>query len=92
MKHIPDHWTPDQALAVIEAFDRIRAVVWSQHGPAIHRRLRRQDEQRDPRRPLDPAQDGRRAVDDLAKVLLAEFAPRSGDSRPSPLNGGRRAR
>jgi len=92
MKHIPDHWTPDQALAVIEAFDRLRAIVWSQHGPAIHRRLRRQDEQRDPGRPLDAAQGGSRAVADLARVLVGEFGPRSGGSRPSPLNGGRRAR
>jgi len=68
MKHIPDHWTPEQALAVIEAFDRLRAVVWSQHGPAIHRQLRRQDEQREPERSLHPAQAGRRAVADLAKI------------------------
>lgn len=91
MKHIPDHWTPEQALAVIEAFDTLRAVVWSQHGPAIHRRLRRKDEPRATERPPDPAQAGRRAVADLAKILLDEFDPRSVDSGPSPLNGGRRA-
>jgi len=92
MKHIPDHWTPEQALAVIEAFDRLRAVVWSQHGPAIHRRLRRQDEQREPERPLEQAQAGRRALDDLTKILQDEFSPWSADCCPSPLNGGRRAR
>jgi len=39
---IPDHWTPDAALAVFEHIDDLRDQIWSRYGIAIQDELRRQ--------------------------------------------------
>ena len=39
---IPDHWTPDAALAVFELVDDLRDQIWSRYGQAIQDELRRQ--------------------------------------------------
>ncbi|MCK5799167.1 MAG: hypothetical protein KAI47_18365 [Deltaproteobacteria bacterium] len=36
---IPDHWTPEQALAVIETLDALAQEFWSTYGQAIARDL-----------------------------------------------------
>lgn len=40
MPPIPDHWTPDQALAVFELIDLLRDQIWLAYGPAIQRASR----------------------------------------------------
>lgn len=54
---LPEHWTPEQALAVFQIIERLRDRLWADYGPAIQRALR-QDQQVDgPRQlhiPLDP--------------------------------------
>lgn len=37
---LPDHWTPDQALAVFEFIDLLRDPIWDAYGPAIQHALR----------------------------------------------------
>lgn len=39
---IPDHWTPEIALAVFEMIDDLRDQIWSKYGSAIQDDLRRQ--------------------------------------------------
>ena len=46
---IPDHWSPQVALAVFELIDDLRDQIWSRYGLAIHDELRRQ---------LEPGHDG----------------------------------
>ena len=41
---IPDHWTPDAALAVFELLDNLRDQIWRRYGLAIQDELRRQTE------------------------------------------------
>ena len=41
---IPDHWTPDAALAVFELLDDLRDQIWRRYGLAIQDELRRQTE------------------------------------------------
>lgn len=36
---IPDHWTPDDALAVVSFLQRIVEAVWAAHGRAMNYRL-----------------------------------------------------
>lgn len=43
---IPDHWTPETALAVFALIDDLRDQIWSKHGAAIQDELRRQLEDR----------------------------------------------
>lgn len=37
---IPEHWSPEQALAVFELLDELRDILWATHGPAIQQALR----------------------------------------------------
>ena len=37
---LPDHWTPDQALAVFEMIDLLRDQMWRTYGQDIQRALR----------------------------------------------------
>ena len=39
---IPDHWTPDAALAVFELIDDLRDQIWRRYGLVIQDELRRQ--------------------------------------------------
>jgi len=39
---IPDHWTPDAALAVFELIDDLRDQIWRRYGLVIQGELRRQ--------------------------------------------------
>lgn len=38
--HIPEHWTPEQALAVFEMIDAWRDAVWARYGPDIQEACR----------------------------------------------------
>ncbi len=46
---IPDHWSPQVALAVFQLIEDLRDQIWSRYGLAIHDELRRQ---------LEPGHDG----------------------------------
>ena len=35
MQAIPDHWSPEQALAVIETLEVLTEQIWSTYGDAI---------------------------------------------------------
>lgn len=37
---LPEHWTPDQALAVFEIIELLRDQLWAAYGPAIQYALR----------------------------------------------------
>ena len=39
---IPDHWTPEIALAVFEMIDDLRDQIWSKYAADIQAELRRQ--------------------------------------------------
>lgn len=39
---IPEHWSPEQALAVFELLDELRDILWVAHGPAIQQALRQE--------------------------------------------------
>jgi hypothetical protein len=39
---IPDHWTPETALAVFELIDDLRDQIWSRYGLDIQDERRRQ--------------------------------------------------
>ena len=45
---IPDHWTPQTALALFELIDDLRDQIWSRYGLDIQDELRRQLELGDP--------------------------------------------
>lgn len=36
---LPEHWTPEQALAVHEALETLSAAVWTRYGPQIQQVL-----------------------------------------------------
>ena len=36
-EHIPDDWTSDQALAIVNFLELMAEVIWSRYGPAIAR-------------------------------------------------------
>jgi len=38
---LPEHWTPEQALAVHEALEALSAAVWTRYGPQIQQVLGR---------------------------------------------------
>ena len=40
--HIPDSWSPEQALAVYELLDALREQVWERHGKHITEQMRRE--------------------------------------------------
>jgi hypothetical protein len=40
--HIPDYWSPEQALAVYELLDALREQVWDRYGEQITERMRRE--------------------------------------------------
>jgi len=53
---LPDHWTPDQALAVFEMIDLIRDHLWLLYARDIQNALRDDQQRLDPRQlsiPLD---------------------------------------
>ena len=53
---LPDHWTPDQALAVFEMIDLIRDHLWLLYARDIQNALRDDQQRVDPRQlpiPLD---------------------------------------
>ncbi len=37
---IPDNWSPEQALAVVELIDDLRARICMHYGPSLHELLR----------------------------------------------------
>jgi hypothetical protein len=41
---IPDHWTPETALAVFELIDHLRDQIWSRYGLDIQSELRSQQQ------------------------------------------------
>ena len=54
---LPDHWTPEQALAVFELIDLLRDELWRLYALDIQRVLRNEQQCPDPRQlliPLDP--------------------------------------
>ena len=55
---IPDHWTPETALAVFELINDIRDLIWSRYAIDIQDALRRQLSPGDPNANAPtPAQD-----------------------------------
>lgn len=36
---LPDHWTPEQALAVHDALEALSAAVWAHYGPQMQQLL-----------------------------------------------------
>src|SRR5262245_43755479 len=40
--HLPDYWTPEQALAVLELFDDLREVIWAHYDLKVIDELRAQ--------------------------------------------------
>ena len=54
---IPDHWTPEQALAVFEMIDLMRDRLWLVYAADIQRAMRQDQQLVDPRQlpiPLEP--------------------------------------
>lgn len=51
---LPAHWTPEQALAVFEVVDMLRAQVWAAYGLEIQRALREDRVTQQCLLPLDP--------------------------------------
>lgn len=52
---LPEHWTPDQALAAFDLIEMLRDQIWLAYGPDIQRALRVDLRPRHrPRRPSDP--------------------------------------
>jgi hypothetical protein len=41
--HLPDYWTPEQALAVLEFLDDLREVIWSHYDLKVIDELRAQN-------------------------------------------------
>ena len=41
--HVPDYWTPEQALAVLELLDELREVIWSHYDLKVIDELRAQN-------------------------------------------------
>lgn len=39
---LPNHWTPEQALAVFEAMGYLREELWTRYGPHIQQAWREQ--------------------------------------------------
>ena len=39
---LPDHWTPEQALAVVELLDDLRERIWAHYQVELHEVLREQ--------------------------------------------------
>ena len=39
---IPDHWSPEQALAVVELLDDLREVIWGHYQLQLYELLREQ--------------------------------------------------
>lgn len=53
---LPEHWTPEEALAVFEMIDLLREHLWSCYGHDIQQAFRDQITDHDPRQrvlPLD---------------------------------------
>jgi hypothetical protein len=48
---LPDDWTPEQALAVVELLDDLRERIWAHYEIPLHALLREQH------RPIQPADD-----------------------------------
>lgn len=44
---LPEHWSPEQALAAFELIDLIRDQLWNDYGLAIQYALRRQQQHPD---------------------------------------------
>lgn len=40
--HIPDYWSPEQALAAYELLDALREQVWERYGEQITEQMRRE--------------------------------------------------
>jgi hypothetical protein len=38
--HLPEHWTPEQALAVYELLQQLADSVWNRYAPVLHEQLR----------------------------------------------------
>ena len=54
---LPDHWTPEQALAVFEIIDLMRDRLWLAYAADIQRAMRQDQQLVDPRQlpiPLEP--------------------------------------
>ena len=54
---LPDHWTPEQALAVFELIDLLRDELWRVYALDIQRVTRNEQQRPDPRQlsvPPDP--------------------------------------
>ena len=54
---LPDHWTPEQALAVFEMLDLMRDRLWLLYAADIQHAMRDDQQRIDPRQlpiPLDP--------------------------------------
>ncbi len=51
---LPDHWTPEQALAAFELIDSVRDELWRLYAADIQRALRCQQQRTDPRQLLIP--------------------------------------
>jgi hypothetical protein len=48
---IPDHWTPQQALAIFEFLDQLRDRIWARYGDQLTEQLRIERGQPDPNDP-----------------------------------------
>ena len=54
--YLPEHWTPEQALAVFELIDLLRELLWAIYGPDIQQAMRDDCMAPDPRQlhlPID---------------------------------------
>ncbi|MBA4262902.1 MAG: hypothetical protein C0443_13020 [Comamonadaceae bacterium] len=51
---LPEHWTPEQALAVFECLQDLREQLWARYGPQIQQAWRDQLVAETPPPSLDP--------------------------------------
>lgn len=53
-KVIPDHWTPEQALAAWECLHAVREALWALYGPQMQQAWVEQIEPAAPKPDIDP--------------------------------------
>lgn len=51
---IPQHWTPEQALAVFECLQALRQALWAAYGPEVQQAWREQLAPDGPQPEFDP--------------------------------------
>ncbi len=54
MPAVPMHWTPEQALAVLECLQTLREALWAAYGPQVQQAWRDQLDPDGPMPEFDP--------------------------------------